>query len=1092
MPEDLTYTAGSGETAAELTVTPLSPPGYELIDEIGQGGMGVVYRARDVALDRDVAVKLLSPRYPADSLPAQRFLSEARITGQLQHPGIPAVHQVGALADGRPFLAMKLIKGSTLEALLKHRPESAAERGRLLAIFEAVCQAVGYAHAHRVIHRDLKPANIMVGAFGEVQVMDWGLAKVLGEETPATADALVAEQTRAWTQIGSTPEAGSHTQAGSLVGTPAFIPPEQALGEIEKVNERSDVFGLGALLAVILTGKPPYVGENYESVRVQAVRGKLEDCFARLDGCGAEPELVALCKKCLAFEPADRPADAVAMAAAVAGLRAAADERARRAELDKVRVEGEKAASEARALERRKRRQLAMAASAVLAVAVIGGLTAVLAVQQRANDRLDAKNHELIDEQAKVQAKNAELADEQAKVQERFELAQKAIALFHTGVSEDMLLKNAAFEGLRTKLLKEAAGFYADLEKLLAGQTDAKSHKALAVAYFQLGELTDKIGDKKEALAVHRKGLALRRELAAAGADVETRLDVTRSLRAVGVLLHVTGDMAGALSAFEEQRDLAAALESEAPTDAVRTQRAYGHNGIGNVHSRTGKPAEALKEYQQALAIWQKLADAKRAVTEFQTGLAASYKNIGNVLTDMGKRAEALKEYQQALTIWQKLVDANRAVTEFQIGLAAIHFSLGILQRDTGDPAEPLKEFQQALAIWQRLAEANPAVTEFQSNLNACYGHIGVVLSQTGKSAEALMAWQKAGDILQKLADANPDVTEFKRRMAWGHNYYGRMLSNMGKSAEALKEYQQALTIWQKLVDANPGVPQFQTGLAWGHNEPGRLHAREKRFTEAFAALDQGLAICQKLAESHPTITPFTNDLALSHAYRGWAHVRADHPAEAAADLRRALALWEKAKPSWRGHRFERGRALGLLAGLAADGKSGVSSAEAAAFADQAVAVLRDAISDGWNVPDELKEPDFDAVRGRDDFKKLLAELKAKSIGCTLPNRPRGRRERRTLIRRRGRGVSVAWQALATTTAGHRGLHRQRRHHGAPVPIRLPHPTGGAPANPARPLQPGGAHRLRRGLLALDGRQAGCRAVGGEVPGDGGRVMAPA
>src|SRR5262249_49790258 len=150
------------------------------------------------------------------------------------------------LADGRPFLAMKLIKGNTLEAILKQRTDPSAERGRLLAIFEAVCQAVGYAHSHRVIHRDLKPANVMVGAFGEVQVMDWGLAKVLGEETPAPAGTRAAEQTQAWTQVSSTPDVGSHTEAGSLVGTPAFIPPEQAVGQLERVNERSDVFGLGA------------------------------------------------------------------------------------------------------------------------------------------------------------------------------------------------------------------------------------------------------------------------------------------------------------------------------------------------------------------------------------------------------------------------------------------------------------------------------------------------------------------------------------------------------------------------------------------------------------------------------------------------------------------------------------------------------------------------------------------------------------------------------------------------------------------------------------------------------------------------------
>ena len=399
MPEGPTRTAGPATPAVVPTSTPpTSPPGYELLDEVGRGGMGVVYRARDVALDRDVAVKLLAERYSADSPAAQRFLIEARITGQLQHPGIPAVHQVGALADGRPFLAMKLIKGSTLEALLKQRADPEADCGRLLAIFEAVCQAVGYAHAHRVIHRDLKPANVMVGAFGEVQVMDWGVAKALGDNTPATAEARAAEETRAWTEFRPTPDPGSYTQAGSLIGTPAFIAPEQALGEIDNVNERSDVFGLGALLAMILTGEPPYVGESFESVRVQAVRGKLEDCFARLDASGAEPELVALCKKCLAFEPADRPADAGAVAQAVAGLRAAADERARQAELERVRVEGEQATAAARSAERRKRGRLVIGAAAVLALAAIGGLAAVLAVQRRANADLAAKNDELANE----------------------------------------------------------------------------------------------------------------------------------------------------------------------------------------------------------------------------------------------------------------------------------------------------------------------------------------------------------------------------------------------------------------------------------------------------------------------------------------------------------------------------------------------------------------------------------------------------------------------------------------------------------------------------------------------------------------------
>jgi tetratricopeptide (TPR) repeat protein len=205
------------------------------------------------------------------------------------------------------------------------------------------------------------------------------------------------------------------------------------------------------------------------------------------------------------------------------------------------------------------KRHRALASSAAVAglVAVVG-LAAVLLVQGRAN--------------AALSAKNAELADEQQKVQARYALAEKAIKTFHTGVSEEALLTNDNLKALRTKLLKQAAGFYAELEGLLAGQADDRSRQALGAANFQLADLTDKIGDKKEALAVHRQALALRRELAAEpGADVEARLDVARSLQSVGEVLDATGDKAGALAAFEEARDIAARLEAEVPTNAVRS-----------------------------------------------------------------------------------------------------------------------------------------------------------------------------------------------------------------------------------------------------------------------------------------------------------------------------------------------------------------------------------------------------------------------------------------------------------------------------------------------------------------------------------------
>lgn len=339
---------------------------FELGKELARGGMGIVYSARDELLGRDVAVKVLHKRYGIDSVVAFRFMDEARITAQLQHPGIPPVFEVGRLNDARPYLAMKLIEGRTLQELLNDCPDPTDKRGQFLSIFEQICHAVGYAHSRSVMHRDLKPANIMVGAFGEVQVMDWGLAKLV---TPADATALVSTSS-AETNCGnvrvSDRESGNATLAGSMLGTPAFVPPEQAGGDIDKVDERSDVFGLGAILCVILTGQPPYIGATTAEVRRMAILGMVEDAFGRLDRCGADNTLVELCKRCLTFKREDRPQNAGIVARTVALYTAGVEERARQAQL-------ERAAAEVRAAEGRKRRrvQLALVATLLLMLGLV-------------------------------------------------------------------------------------------------------------------------------------------------------------------------------------------------------------------------------------------------------------------------------------------------------------------------------------------------------------------------------------------------------------------------------------------------------------------------------------------------------------------------------------------------------------------------------------------------------------------------------------------------------------------------------------------------------------------------------------------------
>ncbi|MBP3958750.1 protein kinase [Gemmata sp. G18] len=386
----VTVAPGSAATVGENHLE--SPPGYELHALIGSGGMGAVYRARDLELVREVAVKILLPQYAPDSATARRFVDEAHITGRLQHPSIPAVYRVGALTDGRPFLAMKLIDGQTLEEMLQERAkpktksdqpltafeqvmharldrlEAVLQSGRFLAIFEQVAQAVGYAHQQNVIHRDLKPSNIMVGAFGEVQVMDWGIARSSDRRPDASIDNdKEADGTADYSPSPLRTPHSDLTQAGAILGTPAFMPPEQAIGAIDQIGKRSDVFGLGAILCVILTGQPPFLAETAESARQIAARGKLEEAFARLDSCEAEPELIALAKRCLSPEVMDRPADAGEVASAVAVLRADAERRARQAEL-------ECATTAIKVAEERKRRrvQRALALSMLVLLAVVG------------------------------------------------------------------------------------------------------------------------------------------------------------------------------------------------------------------------------------------------------------------------------------------------------------------------------------------------------------------------------------------------------------------------------------------------------------------------------------------------------------------------------------------------------------------------------------------------------------------------------------------------------------------------------------------------------------------------------------------------
>jgi eukaryotic-like serine/threonine-protein kinase len=902
---------------------------FRLLRPHARGGLGEVFVALDAELHREVALKQILEKHADDPDSRQRFVAEAEITGGLEHPGIVPVYSLGTYGGGRPYYAMRFIRGDSLKEAIDafhgsaghaHRVVAdglatvgkahstatgtrALELRKLLRRFLDVCNAIDYAHSRGVIHRDLKPANIILGRHGETLVVDWGLAKAVGRADPS-----VGEQTIAPSSSGS-----SETMPGSALGTPAYMSPEQAAGDLDRLGPRSDVYSLGATLYCLLTGRPPFEGEDLGEILRKVQAGEFR--APRQVDPALDKALDAICRKAMATKPADRYASGRALAEDVE--RWMADE--------PVTAYPE---PWTRTLVRwltRHRTGMTGFAAAVLAGVV--GLAAVLAVQSTANALLSAALASERRAKNDLAAANSELSHSRAAVQARYDLAVDAIKTFHTGVSEDFLLKQEQFKELRDRLLRSAADFYGKLGALLGQATDAAARRALAQSNFELAELTAKVGDEGAALAAHRSVLAAREALAAEpGAEAGLAVDVGRSLTAVAGLLERTEE---GLAAYRRSESLLAGLTSSDP--AARAALAAGRTSHGWFLWGMGRQAEALAVFKLARADLEALAAAPGASNDARRDLGSTVVGIGSLLWQTGKPAAAQAEYRTALALLQKLADDYPAVTEFRNVLAGNHNALGYLLGNTGKPAEAEVEYRAAVAL------------------------------------------------LQKLAEDYPAVTEFRRRVAVCHNNLGILLGNTGKPAEGEAEHRKALAIYQKLADDNPAATGFREPLANSHRELGRVLAREKRFPEAFTALETGLAICQKLVDADPKNTGYATALGESYAFRGGARVRAGQPALAAADLRRCLEVWAGVAKLPVDSRFERVRVLALLAGLGKDPRSGVTAAEAASFADRSVAALRDAIDAGWAVLQELKAQEFDPLRGREDFKKLVAELEAKS-----------------------------------------------------------------------------------------------------------------
>jgi len=287
--------APEGHSPAAGSTTPEAPGRYVAEGVVGEGGWGRVLAVKDRHLGRSVARKELRPELEESSTLGraylERFLREARVTASLEHPGVVPVYELGTGGDGRHYFTMKHVQGRTLAAAIQ-AASTQADRLALLGHFVDLCNAVAYAHSRSVIHRDLKPANVVLGEFGETVLLDWGLARLADASDLAKPETVPG------------PQAAGRTLIGEVLGTPAYMAPEQARGESAQVDARADVWGLGAILYELISGQRPVQGDSAEEVLAQVGRGELESLAQAAPS--TPPELVAIVQRAMAFDPADR------------------------------------------------------------------------------------------------------------------------------------------------------------------------------------------------------------------------------------------------------------------------------------------------------------------------------------------------------------------------------------------------------------------------------------------------------------------------------------------------------------------------------------------------------------------------------------------------------------------------------------------------------------------------------------------------------------------------------------------------------------------------------------------------------------------
>jgi serine/threonine-protein kinase len=811
------------------------------------GGIGRVWLARDQSLGRDVALKELRPERAARVDLWARFLQEAQITGQLEHPGIVPIYEVGRHPDNQPFYTMRFVRGRTLlEAVADYhsgRRDGGASPPRLrelLTAFVGVCNAVGYAHSRGVLHRDLKPQNVILGDFGEVMVLDWGLARLF--------DRAEADET-ARTRVETDGDLGA-TMQGQALGTPAYMAPEQAEGRLELFGPRTDVYGLGAILFEILTGRPPFTGDNTTAVLRQVVHSPPPAPRSLVPQVA--PALEAICLKALAKKPDRRYESARDLAADIERWKADEPVSAWR-EPPRVRA--------GRWV--RKHRTAVTTALAALSVAVVG-LLAVAAVQAESRQRLAEKNGQL-------EAANAGLARARDRAERRVELALGAVENFRAAVDGNLDVKNRPeSEALRKTLLQAPLAFFQKLRDDLreGGETAPEDRAKLADAYLQLASLDSQIASQADALKAYDEAISLLESLdkeTPAQRQAALRQRLARALTERGELQTVSRDLnAAALESFRRAWELLEARVREEPGDlSAGGLLARVRLGTSEIQSQKGDVDSALASLGENLTA---LEEARRRdpggvetdLLLVRTQLALS----STLLARRGKIPESLAAAETALRIAEALAKAHPGEVECQQKLSDAFDGVGAVYQAKGEQDKALEVYRKQLAAIEEALKARPTVNQFKLDRVYAWGNVASTEYSRGRYADGLATLQKARELAEVIVRDNPTNTQFKRALAQMWSRRAIPLNALGRIPEALESIQKATSLQEEICRADPGNVTALRQAAGGHYNVGLLNRNMGRYQESMAAYRKSLELRELLAREHPDDPSFAQDVA--------------------------------------------------------------------------------------------------------------------------------------------------------------------------------------------------------------------------------------